>query len=101
MYKGIRRGIDDGEEKKKMKEGDDDGAQAPVCVCEDCCGRIGGTLAGAFRTHLELGKGLEGLVKIGANSLKDVTFDDFKGKPIEMEIGCAWKNEDESNELRA
>lgn len=97
VYKGIKRGI------FSLFGGndDEDGAQAPVCVCDDCCGRIGGTLAVAFRTHLDLKKGPEELVKSGADSLQDVKFDDFKGKPIEMEIGCAWKDREESNELRA
>jgi len=102
VYKGIKRGISS----LFGRNDDKDGAKAPVCVCDDCCGRIGGTLAVAFWTHLDLNIGPEQLVKkqlvqIGADSLKDVKFDKLKGKPIEMEIGYAWKNEEKSNELRA
>lgn len=101
-YSGIKRGISSLFERND----NDDGAQTPVCVCDDCCGRIGGILASSFLTylsqnHLRSNDGLEGLVKFCANSLQHVTFDDFKGEPIEMEIGCAWKNEDDDNELRA
>lgn len=97
VYKGIRCGISVLFERND----DDNGAQAPVCVCDDCCGRIGGTLAGAFKTHLRSNNGPQGLVESAANSLQDETFDDFHGKPIEMQVGYAWKNVDESNELRA
>jgi len=96
-FKGIRCGIS----LLFERNDDDNGAQAPLCVCDDCCGRIGGTLAGAFQTHLGSNNGPEGLVESVANSLQYETFDDFHGKPIEMEIGCAWKNVDESNKLRA
>jgi len=97
VYKGIKRGISS----LFGRNDDEDGAQAPVCVCDDCCGRIGGTLAVAFQTHLDLNNEPEKLVKIGADSLQDVKFDDLKGEPIEMEIGRAWKDGEESNELRA
>jgi len=94
VYKGIKRGISS----LFGRNDDEDGAQA---VCDDCCGRIGGTLAVAFRTHLVLDNEPEKLVEIGANSLQNVKFDDLKGEPIEMEIGRAWKDGEASNELRA
>ena len=97
VYKGIKRGISS----LFGRNDDEDGAQAPVCVCDDCCGRIGGTLAVAFRKHLVLDNEPEKLVEIGADSLQNVKFDDLKGEPIEMEIGRAWKDREESNELRA
>ena len=52
-----------------------------------------GTLAVAFRKHLVLDNEPEKLVDIGAESLKDVTLDNFRNpNPIEMEVGYAWKN---------
>jgi len=117
LYKCIQRGIslssgaNDDDDDEKEEDGD---AQASVCL--DCCARIGGRVATAIRKYLANAKTSDKnltlkslldskkkeLLDIGAESLKDVTLDNFRNpNPIEMEVGCAWKNNAESNNLRA
>ena len=83
VYKGIKRGISS----LFGRNDDEDGAQAPVCVCDDCCGRIGGTLAVAFRKHLVLDNEPEKLLEIGAESLKNVKLDNLRKNRLRWKSG--------------